>query len=78
MVDVGAKPDTERLAIARGEVHLRPETVTLIRQGLMKKGDVLTVAQDRRDHGRQKDLRIDPAVPPAPADPGGGRTGALG
>ncbi|NMB68481.1 MAG: cyclic pyranopterin monophosphate synthase MoaC [Chloroflexi bacterium] len=45
MVNVAAKPDTERIAIARGEVALRPETVALIRQGLMKKGDVLTVAQ---------------------------------
>jgi cyclic pyranopterin monophosphate synthase len=45
MVDVGHKPDTERTAVAYGEVHLRPETLALIRQGLMKKGDVLTVAQ---------------------------------
>lgn len=45
MVDVGAKPETERIAVARGEVHLRLETLALIREGLMKKGDVLTVAQ---------------------------------
>jgi cyclic pyranopterin monophosphate synthase len=45
MVDVGAKPETERVAVARGEVHLRKETIDLMRQGLMKKGDVLTVAQ---------------------------------
>jgi cyclic pyranopterin monophosphate synthase len=45
MVDVGAKPDTERVAVAGGEVHLKPETVELIRQGLMKKGDVLAVAK---------------------------------
>ncbi len=45
MVDVGDKADTIRIAIARGEVHLKPETVNLIRQGLMKKGDVLSVAQ---------------------------------
>jgi cyclic pyranopterin monophosphate synthase len=45
MVDVGQKPETERVAVARGEVHLRPETLDLIRQGMMKKGDVLTVAQ---------------------------------
>src|SRR5271157_648358 len=45
MVDVGSKPYTERTAVARGEVHLRRETLELIRQGLMKKGDVLTVAQ---------------------------------
>jgi len=45
MVDVGDKADTVRIAIARGEVHLKPETVNLMRQGLMKKGDVLGVAQ---------------------------------
>ena len=45
MVDVGGKADTERSATAKGEVILRAETLALIRQGLMKKGDVLTVAQ---------------------------------
>ncbi len=45
MVDVGAKPDTERTAIAKGEVRMRPETLELIRLGNMKKGDVLAVAQ---------------------------------
>jgi cyclic pyranopterin phosphate synthase len=45
MVDVGGKPDTERLAVARGEVVMRPSTLDLIRAGNMKKGDVLSVAQ---------------------------------
>jgi cyclic pyranopterin phosphate synthase len=45
MVDVGDKPDTERVAIARGEVVMRPETLALIQAGALKKGDVLTVAQ---------------------------------
>jgi cyclic pyranopterin monophosphate synthase len=45
MVDVGAKPDTERVAIAKGEVHMRLETLELIRHGAMKKGDVLAIAQ---------------------------------
>jgi cyclic pyranopterin phosphate synthase len=45
MVDVGAKPDTQRTAIAMGEVHMKPETLRLIRDGQMKKGDVLSVAQ---------------------------------
>jgi cyclic pyranopterin phosphate synthase len=45
MVDVGQKPETERVAVARGEVQMRPETLELIRQGALKKGDVLTVAQ---------------------------------
>lgn len=45
MVDVGLKPDTERVAIARGEVRMKKETLDLIRAGQIKKGDVLTVAQ---------------------------------
>lgn len=45
MVDVGHKPDTERMAVARGEVHMKKETLELIRAGQIKKGDVLTVAQ---------------------------------
>ncbi|MBN2385982.1 MAG: cyclic pyranopterin monophosphate synthase MoaC [Anaerolineales bacterium] len=45
MMDVGAKPETERLAVARGEVLMKAETLDLIRAGSMKKGDVLTVAQ---------------------------------
>ena len=45
MVDVGHKPDTERIAIARGEVHMLQETLDLIRAGQIKKGDVLTIAQ---------------------------------
>ncbi len=45
MVDVGEKPDTERIAIAYGEVVMKKETLDLIRAGQLKKGDVLTVAQ---------------------------------
>ena len=45
MVDVGNKPDTRRTAIARGEVVMSPETLALIREGELKKGDVLTLAQ---------------------------------
>jgi cyclic pyranopterin phosphate synthase len=45
MVDVGHKPDTERIAVARGEIHMKKETFELIRAGQIKKGDVLTIAQ---------------------------------
>lgn len=45
MVDVGEKDVTKRVAIARGEVHLNPETVKKIESNLVKKGDVLSVAQ---------------------------------
>ena len=45
MVDVGAKPDSERLAVASGVVYMKPETLRLIREGALKKGDVLTTAR---------------------------------
>jgi cyclic pyranopterin phosphate synthase len=45
MVDVGAKADTERVATARGEVAMRPETLRLIVGKGFPKGDVLAVAQ---------------------------------
>ncbi|PKN92659.1 MAG: cyclic pyranopterin monophosphate synthase MoaC [Chloroflexi bacterium HGW-Chloroflexi-6] len=45
MVDVGHKDDSERIAIARGEIVMKPETLALIRAGQLKKGDVLTIAK---------------------------------
>lgn len=45
MVDVSDKAETERLAIARGRVTMRPATLRLILGKNVKKGDVLTVAQ---------------------------------
>lgn len=45
MVDVSSKPVQLRKAVASGRIDLEPETIRLIRDNLMKKGDVLTVAQ---------------------------------
>ena len=45
MVDVGGKPDTEREAVAGGEVRMKPETLRLLRQGNLPKGDVLGAAR---------------------------------
>lgn len=45
MVDVGDKAVTERTAEARGEIHMDPGTVKLLKEGGMKKGDVLAAAQ---------------------------------
>ncbi len=45
MVDVGAKPDQLRVASAEGLIRLQSETIRLIRENLIKKGDVLTVAE---------------------------------
>ena len=45
MVDVGDKPESERVAVAGGTVTMQPETLRLVREGALKKGDVLTVAR---------------------------------
>ena len=45
MVDVGHKPDSQREAVAKGRVLMRPETLALIQEGGLPKGDVLAVAQ---------------------------------
>ena len=45
MVDVSAKPDTARVAVARGRVVMAPETLTLALAGEAKKGDVFGVAR---------------------------------
>ncbi len=45
MVDVGEKAITTRVATAEGHVLMQPETLTLIRGGAAKKGDVLAVAR---------------------------------
>ena len=45
MVDVGNKSDTNRVAIAQGNIRMQPETLALIMQGDAKKGDVLGIAR---------------------------------
>lgn len=45
MVDVGDKPDTQRTAVAGGTVHMKAETLKLIKDGNIKKGDVLSIAR---------------------------------
>jgi cyclic pyranopterin phosphate synthase len=45
MVDVGAKPDTERIAVAEGFIAMHPETLALIVEGKAAKGDVLACAR---------------------------------
>jgi len=45
MVDVSAKPDTQREAVARGVVRMQAVTLDLIKKGGVAKGDVLAVAQ---------------------------------
>lgn len=64
MVDVGNKPDTERMAVARGEVRLQASTLALIREGLLKKGDVLGVAQIAGILGAKKTAELIPLCHP--------------
>lgn len=45
MVDVSGKDETDRVATAEGSVVMQPETLRLIREGQVKKGDVLAVAR---------------------------------
>ncbi|NJN17180.1 MAG: cyclic pyranopterin monophosphate synthase MoaC [Oscillochloris sp.] len=45
MVDVGAKAETQREAVARGSVYMRPETLRMILDGAAPKGDVLAAAR---------------------------------
>lgn len=45
MVDVSGKPDQLRIARAEGKISLQQETLRLIRDNLIKKGDVLSVAE---------------------------------
>jgi len=45
MVDVGGKVPTRRQAVATGRITMSPEALTAIRDGLVKKGDVLAVAR---------------------------------
>ena len=45
MVDVGAKADTHRIAVAAGSIRILPATLALIASGSAKKGDVLGIAR---------------------------------
>jgi cyclic pyranopterin monophosphate synthase len=45
MVDVGAKQDTHRTAIAAGTIRMQPATLALIESGSAKKGDVIGIAR---------------------------------
>jgi len=45
MIDVTQKAETEREAVAKGKVQMKPATLELIRRGEMAKGDVLSCAQ---------------------------------
>jgi cyclic pyranopterin monophosphate synthase len=60
MVDVGAKPETERRAIARAVVRMTPDTAAVVERGDAPKGDVLGTA---RLAGIQAAKRTDELIP---------------
>ncbi len=64
MVDVGEKNITERVAVATGVVHLQPETLRLIKEDEIKKGDVLAVAQVAGIMGAKKTSDLIPMCHP--------------
>ena len=64
MVDVGEKPETERVAIASGHVRMATETIELIRTGRAAKGDVLAVAQIAAVMGAKKTADLIPMCHP--------------
>ncbi|HEX6033359.1 MAG TPA: cyclic pyranopterin monophosphate synthase MoaC, partial [Anaerolineales bacterium] len=66
MVDVGHKSDTERVAVARGEVSMKRATLELVRLGQIKKGDVLTVAQIAGISASKRTSELIPLCHPLP------------
>ena len=68
MVDVGDKPTTQRMARAAGRVIMKPETLQLIREGNLKKGDVLGVARIAGIMGAKRTADLIPLCHPLPID----------
>lgn len=66
MVDVTEKGETYREAIAEGKVIVSKETMSLIKSGGIKKGDVLTVAQVAGIMAAKKTSEIIPMCHPIP------------
>ena len=66
MIDVSEKADTERVAIAKGEVTMDVRTLELIRAGMMKKGDVLGVARIAGIMAAKRTSELIPLTHPLP------------
>lgn len=64
MVDVSGKPDQLRIARARGHITLLSETIHLVSENKMKKGDVLTVAEIAGIQGGKKTSELIPLCHP--------------
>lgn len=64
MVDVGAKPETERVAQAEGCIRMQPKTLRLIEQGGHAKGDVLGIARTAGIMGAKRTADLIPLCHP--------------
>lgn len=64
MVDVGAKPETERVAQAAGCIRMQPETLRLIEQAGHAKGDVLGIARIAAIMGAKRTADLVPLCHP--------------
>jgi cyclic pyranopterin phosphate synthase len=64
MVDVGSKEETHRVAVAIGEIRMRPETLRVIRAGTAKKGDVLGIARVAAIQGAKQASDLIPLAHP--------------
>ena len=66
MVDVGAKEETRRAAVAEGRIEMRPETLRLILRGGHDKGDVLGVARIAAIQAAKRTADLIPLCHPIP------------
>ena len=66
MVDVTEKAVTHRTAVAAGEIHVSPETMSHIKNGTMRKGDVLAVAQVAGIQAAKHNWELIPMCHPLP------------
>ena len=64
MVDVAAKRETHRIAIAQGSITMKPETLALIEAGNVKKGDVLGIARIAAIQGAKRTADLIPLCHP--------------
>lgn len=66
MVDVSAKPQTARVAVAEGRIAMSPEALGAIRAGSVQKGDVLAVARVAGIMAAKKTAELIPLCHPLP------------
>jgi cyclic pyranopterin monophosphate synthase len=66
MVDVSAKAETHRVAVARGTIRMQPATLALIASGSAKKGDVIGVARIAAIQAAKRTAELIPLCHPLP------------